>query len=145
MSFQILEHVDKLCPAKEKGRYICPECQGNNLTIGKDGAYRCWNGCDCSAIREVIAPWHERGQTTGWRRKISKLKNQIKPAPLPEKINLARLPQKATDSPQPQKRFDSKHGEVQEWTYYYTADKWKIRTQWVDATKPKGYDKDFFL
>jgi hypothetical protein len=144
-SFNILDHISKLTPAKG-GRYICSHCHKHNLTINKHtGAYRCWNGCECKDIRDAIAPWQEKEKTTSSWHKPSRTKKQIEPAQIPEKINLAKLLQKATDSPQPQKRFDNKHGEVQEWTYYYTADKWKIRTQWVDATKSKGYEKDFLL
>lgn len=31
-TFNILDYLDKLEPAKG-GRYICPNCQGHNLTI----------------------------------------------------------------------------------------------------------------
>lgn len=150
MSFQILEHVDKLSSAKEKGRYICPKCQGDNLTIGKDGAYRCWNGCDCSAIREAIAPRYEREQTTGWRCNPSQPKKQSEPASAPEKIKLARLPQTATDSPQPQKpAFIPKNDKipqgavVREIVYDYGEGKTVHRFEWDDPKNPKGYDKTF--
>lgn len=57
MTFNILDHLDKLIPADGKDRYICPVCEGNNLTINpKDGKYQCWSGCDCRAIRDAIAP-----------------------------------------------------------------------------------------
>ena len=55
MSFNIFDHIEKLEPAK-KGRYICPVCGGNDLTISKDGAYQCWHGCSCADIRNAIAP-----------------------------------------------------------------------------------------
>ncbi len=143
-TFSILDYLKKLEPARE-GRYICPVCGGHNLTINKrSAAYKCWNGCECRDIREAIAPWQEKKTTSSWH-KPSKPKKQIEPAPLPEQINLAKLPQEATDSPQPKKRFSNRYGEVQEWAYQYTADKWKVRTQWTDATKPKGYEKDFLL
>ncbi len=141
MTFRILEHVAKLTPAEEKGRYICPVCQGHNFTFRQDGAYQCWNGCTIAAIREAIAPWSASNQAVGPRQKP----NKPKPAPLPERIDLAKLPQPATDSPQPQKRFDKQRGEVQEWAYHYTPEKWKARIQWSDATKPKGRDKKFVL
>lgn len=30
--FDIRFHLDKLTPAKDKNRYICPVCEGNNMT-----------------------------------------------------------------------------------------------------------------
>jgi KaiC/GvpD/RAD55 family RecA-like ATPase len=57
MTFNILEHLDKLTLDKGKDRYICPVCKGNNLTINlKDGKYNCWSGCECKDIRNAIAP-----------------------------------------------------------------------------------------
>ncbi len=60
MAFDILDHVGKLEPAKEAGKYICPACQGTNFSFNKsDGSYNCWN--DPSAkhraeIRQILAP-----------------------------------------------------------------------------------------
>jgi Protein of unknown function (DUF3987) len=56
--FDLRVHADKLAPVEGKrDRYYCPVCEGNNLTISPDsGAYQCWNGCDCAAIRNAIAP-----------------------------------------------------------------------------------------
>ena len=69
-AFRILDHIDKLKPAKgsdcaprtpQADRYICPVCGGNNLTIEPNtGKYQCWNGCECSDIREAISPWAVR-------------------------------------------------------------------------------------
>ena len=59
MSFSILDHLDKLEPnPKEKGKYVCPECEDDNLSINlKTGAYSCFsNNCDPAAIRHKIAP-----------------------------------------------------------------------------------------
>jgi phage/plasmid-associated DNA primase len=52
----------RLTPAKGKNRYICPICNGNNLTIDpKDGAYKCWSGeCESKSIRDAIAPLPEK-------------------------------------------------------------------------------------
>ncbi len=151
MSFQILKYIDKLSPAKEKGRYICPGCGGHNLTIAKDGLrYTCWNGCDRSAIREAIAPRREGEQTTQSIPDSGKPKKQIKPALLPEKINLARLPQPATDSPQPQKpafipKIDKvpQGAVVREIVYDYSGSKTVHRFEWDDPNHPKGYNKTF--
>jgi putative DNA primase/helicase len=57
MTFDIREHIEKLVPAKGKDRYICPVCEGDNLTINpKDGKYKCWSGCECKGIRNAISP-----------------------------------------------------------------------------------------
>ncbi|HEY9807071.1 MAG TPA: hypothetical protein V6D04_10915, partial [Candidatus Obscuribacterales bacterium] len=57
-TFDIREHLDKLDPTKNKNRYICPVCNGNNLTVDPEtGKYQCWSGCECKDIREAIAPW----------------------------------------------------------------------------------------
>jgi phage/plasmid-associated DNA primase len=60
-SFDIRNFSDRLTPAKGKNRYICPICNGNNLTIDpKDGAYKCWSGeCESKLIRDAIAPLQE--------------------------------------------------------------------------------------
>ncbi|MEM7064615.1 MAG: AAA family ATPase [Cyanobacteria bacterium P01_B01_bin.77] len=54
----VLDYVDRLTPAKEKGKYICPVCNGHNLSIRqKDSAYTCWsNNCDRGDIARAIAP-----------------------------------------------------------------------------------------
>ncbi len=59
--FDIRNFSDRLTPAKGKNRYICPICNGNNLTIDpKDGAYKCWSGeCESKLIRDAIAPLQE--------------------------------------------------------------------------------------
>jgi putative DNA primase/helicase len=60
-TFDIRNFVDRLAPAKEKGRYICPICKGNNLTFSAEtGKYQCWNGCKCRDIQEAVAPWKEQ-------------------------------------------------------------------------------------
>ncbi|NDD82210.1 MAG: hypothetical protein EBZ53_06590, partial [Verrucomicrobia bacterium] len=60
MPFSILDHLDALTPTGESGKYICPACNGNNLSINKStGAYSCFS--DPSAkhraeIRNILAP-----------------------------------------------------------------------------------------
>ncbi|MBD2309949.1 hypothetical protein H6G17_31605 [Chroococcidiopsis sp. FACHB-1243] len=146
-TFSILDHIDKLTPAKEKGRYICPVCEGNNLTVSKNGAYQCWNGCECREIREAIAPLHlDRTVRLSPARPVKRLKAKPKPAiaiPPTESIFLAMLPSPADDSPLPQKRFDPKHGEITETVYQYSQTQWVVRTQWADASREKGYSKTF--
>ncbi len=65
-TFDIRNFIEKLTPTKEKNRYICPVCEGNNLTIDqKTGKYKCWNGCECRDIREVVSPWERSGGAGG--------------------------------------------------------------------------------
>lgn len=63
-TFDIRNHIDNLEPnPKEKGKYICPVCGGNDLAISaQTGAYNCFsNGCEPKDIRNLIAPL-EKGQ-----------------------------------------------------------------------------------
>lgn len=147
MNFQILEHIDKLTPAKEKGRYICPECGGNNFTFSKDGAYSCWNGCERKDIRDKIAPLNlDRTARLSPARPVKRLQAKPKPAisiPSNESIQLAMLPSPANDSPLPQKQADKQHGEVWVTSYQYSTSQWVERIEWVDDSKPKGRNKTF--
>ncbi|MFY7805649.1 MAG: DUF3987 domain-containing protein [Limnoraphis robusta] len=52
--FNILSHINQLIPAKEKGKYICPACEGNNLSINKNGKYNCWNCNDTQKIKDIL-------------------------------------------------------------------------------------------
>jgi hypothetical protein len=60
MAFSILDHIEKLEPSDHPGKYICPACGGNDLSINEgNGAYNCFN--DDSAkhraeIRNILAP-----------------------------------------------------------------------------------------
>jgi len=60
MPFSILDHLDALVPAKESGKYICPACQSNNLSINKTtGAYTCFQDPSPkhrAEIRNTLAP-----------------------------------------------------------------------------------------
>ena len=61
--FNMLDHVDKLTPSKG-GKYICPVCDGNDLSVSKKGAYRCFsNECDTGKIRDAVTPWTKETQT----------------------------------------------------------------------------------
>lgn len=146
-TFNILDHIDKLTPAKEKGRYICPECSGHNLTIGKDGAYQCWNGCECKDIREAIAP---RDFNNAYLptpvRPVKDLKAKPKSMiaiPATQSIQLVMLTNSTVDTPQVQKRADKEHGEVWVTTYKYSPSQWVERLEWTDSSKFKGRDKKF--
>lgn len=53
----ILDHLDKLTPSKG-GKYHCPVCQGNDLSINpKTGALTCYtNECSWKSIMDIVAP-----------------------------------------------------------------------------------------
>lgn len=59
--FDIRDYVDRLTPAREKGKYVCPVCNDPNLSIdNKKGGYTCYKGgCSASDIKEAIRPWSE--------------------------------------------------------------------------------------
>lgn len=149
-TFSILNHLDKLQPAKG-GSYICPNCQGHNLTINNQtGAYQCWNGCECRNIRDKIAPLPNRSDTTSYQNpRRQKTKKSKPPTPPEGEIHLTRLLAPADDIPQPQRDRDKEHGEVLKTTYVYSLtaegqlNRWVIRTDWNDTTKPQGRDKTF--
>lgn len=55
--FDMLQHIDKLTRTKG-GKYICPVCNGENLSVSKNGAYKCFSGaCNSEDIREAVAPY----------------------------------------------------------------------------------------
>lgn len=60
MAFDILDHVAKLEPAKEAGKYLCPACNCGNFSFNKsDGSYNCWNDPSPkhrAEIRNILAP-----------------------------------------------------------------------------------------
>jgi putative DNA primase/helicase len=105
-SFDIRNFSDRLEPAKENNKFICPNCQGHNLSIDPNtGEYQCWNGCECKDIREAIKPWdqvlEERNQgnytpsskVTPIRRKTKK----PQPVPIPtDNISIGTLPNPVT-------------------------------------------------
>ncbi len=143
-SFNLLNYIESLTPTKEKGRYICPVCEGNNFTVNsKSGAYSCWSGCESKDIREAVSPskGYQEGKYTS--RKTPKPKRKPKPAPLPDIINLVKLTAPATDRPQRKAQLDPNHGDVNVIVYKYSDTQWVTRTEWADLKQPKGYDKTF--
>lgn len=53
----ILDHLDRLTPSDKKGKYICPVCGDDNLSVNAEGKYNCFStGCDTKAIFKAIAP-----------------------------------------------------------------------------------------
>jgi putative DNA primase/helicase len=162
-AFDLRNFIDRLEPTKEKNRYICPVCGGNNLTISDDPSkvpppYQCWNNCDCADIREAVAPWEEKtGRRTGARpkKKATPQPKEKIPAPLPIPFNtkLVLLSQRATDAPQPQKPsyipkpVKAKASEnvvtAMETVYKYSETQSVVRFDWEDKEKDKGRDKTF--
>lgn len=149
--FDLRNFIDRLTPAKEKGRYLCPVCDGHNLTLNrKTGAYQCWNGCECKEIRKAIAPLPSYNSPPR-RHLITRQKAQklLPPAPPCTAPVLAKLTTPAIDTPQPQKDFERELGEVLKTTYVYSftpdgqLQRWVVRTDWSDPNKPKGRDKTF--
>ncbi len=91
-SFDIRNFIDQLSPAKEKNKYICPVCEGHNLSINpSNGKYQCFNNCQCSDIREAIKPWSEVlfENKLGYTQKLGlKPLKAKKPAAKPKVLNL---------------------------------------------------------
>ncbi len=154
--FDIRNFIDQLEPSKTKGKFICPVCGGNDLSIVPEtGKYRCFNDCDCKDIREAIKPWaevlaerHGNNYTPSPKRTVNKPK-LIKPKPtlIPGDSSLVTLSEPATDIPQPQKLTSRPPKEVggnaTQIIYLYSEDQWVARYQWADASKEKGYSKTF--
>ena len=148
--FDIRNFTDRLTPAKGSNRYICPVCQGNNLTIDPNSTkYQCWRGCECSEIREALAPWDEISRKTYRPRNCSRQRKKSRfsaPAPIPDKIELARLPELTTARPSPEKPHwipKEVPKTALETRYWYSSTQWVSRFQWEDSENPKGYDKTF--
>ncbi len=58
--FDIRSFLARLELTKEKNKYVCPVCSGNNLGIEPEtGKYQCFSGCECKDIREALKPWTE--------------------------------------------------------------------------------------
>lgn len=60
MAFSILDHLETLEKSDSPGKYICPACGGNDLTLNKKtGAYTCWHdqsSAHRAEIRDILAP-----------------------------------------------------------------------------------------
>lgn len=150
-TFDIRNFHDRLEAAKEAGRYICPSCGGNNLTIGsetssKPGAYQCWNGCSNEEIREAIRPWDEvlaqangssqRDSSSERRKQPCKL---VKPASIPESISIAPCLSGERPKTQPAKLA----GWDQQRVYKYGEDCKVIRFERSDPDQANGRSKTF--
>ena len=169
-SFDIRNFIDQLDSGKEKNKYICPACDGNNLSINMEtGKYQCFNGCECKDIREKIRPWaevmEERRQRQDTSFKLtasspSKAKPSPKPVPLPAgEMAIARLIEVPSDIPQPvpplftpktaRNALLSKGVTEQELenltavSYDYGNNRKSHRFQAPCAASQKGYEKTF--
>lgn len=60
VTFSILDHLDQLEPSKEKGKFICPACGGNDFSVNKaNGGYNCWHDpspAHRAEVRDALAP-----------------------------------------------------------------------------------------
>ena len=73
MTFSILDFLDQLEPSKEKGKFICPACNGNDFSVNKKtGAYSCWHDTSPAhraEIRDMLAPmvrWEKPRREPGY-------------------------------------------------------------------------------
>lgn len=73
MTFSILDFLDQLEPSKEKGKFICPACNGNDFSVNKStGAYSCWHDTSPAhraEIRDTLAPmvrWEKPRRGAGY-------------------------------------------------------------------------------
>ena len=170
-SFDIRNFLDQLQPAKQKNKYYCPVCQGNDLEVEPEtGKYSCFHGCDRRDIREALKPWvevlEERRQQNPDSRVIAAppVRNYAppqKPVPLPQgQLAIARLSEVPIDSPQPTKAqvtkgiresLEQKRCSVDEIkqttviTYDYGNDRLAYRFQAPCSENSKGYDKTFMV
>lgn len=162
-TFDIRNFTERLQPSKQRNKYICPICGGDDLGIdpnpdpGKPPAYKCFsNECDERDIKEAIAPLAEALPKAGYpagrsfnnSTRINKPRKQpereVIPVKLPEgAMLLARLTEPATDAPQPQQRLDREHGNIRVTQYHYSETQWVERIEWDNPTQPKGHDKEF--
>jgi putative DNA primase/helicase len=153
-SFDIRDHLDKLQPSKEKNKYICPVCGGQNLGVDpKTGKYRCFSSeCASADIREAIRPLAEflaerKGeQPAPQAKKPRAKKKEYSPVPIPLGAKLLRLPAPG-ESPQPEQLAKDAPKRVRrdavQITYEYSPTQKVVRYEWLDATNPKGRDKTF--
>ncbi len=92
-TFDIRNFTDTLTPAKEKNKYICPACEGHNLSIDMNtGEYQCWNGCECKDIREAIKPWGQVLEERNQGNYTPTHKPKTKPVPIPDNLDIATIP-----------------------------------------------------
>ena len=98
-TFDIRNFTGTLTPAKEKNKFICPGCEGHNLSIEPEtGKYQCFNGCTNREVREAIKPWDQvleerkQGNYTQTHKPKTKPVTKTKPAPIPDILDIATIP-----------------------------------------------------
>ena len=167
----IRDYVHVLEKASGKDKYICPICNGNDLSLGANG-FTCYTGnCEPSEIYKVVkrlaGHWleHSRSdrsfkpQTKAQRKpnKTSLSKPNFKPAPIEEySTQLAQLPSIPLDIP-----LANEPNWIPPWlrekltklgtldtlkvvTYRYSKNTWLDRYEWDDKSQEKGTNKTFF-
>jgi putative DNA primase/helicase len=141
MTFDILDHLDKLTPAAGKDRYICPVCQGNNLTVSKDGKYQCWSGCECKDIRDAIAPLSIGGTIARAAKQSARRRNQDGIASQSVKAIRPKSDRTWTYTDRDGKelirtrRIDDGSGKRKIWQEYYVNEQWLSGSKVDDAVK----------
>ena len=87
--FNMAEYIEYLepNPKGESDKYMCPVCGGHNLSVAKDGKYRCWSGeCDTieimKAVKQIAGTWVD-ARSNGSSRSPYRKKPIAKPKPLP--------------------------------------------------------------
>ncbi len=148
-TFDIRNFTDRLTPALEKNKYICPVCSHDNLSIDPEtGKYKCWNGCECRDIRSAICPrtevaanrTHYKSPHTAPKLQLPKFKS----VPIPSDATLVQLAETATDCPQPialRHSVKGVPGHATEIVYNYSQNQWVTRYDWEDPNHPKGRNK----
>ncbi|MEG4589702.1 hypothetical protein QUA54_31475 [Microcoleus sp. MOSTC5] len=156
--FYILDHLDKLEPAKAPNFYTCPVCEGHRLGINpKTGAYRCWSGeCSSIDIREAIRPMAEflaeleadkanKKRPARQARKAKAQKKEYPAAPIPVGAKLLRLPAPG-QPPRAERPTYFPKGvptNAAQIIYKYSNTQEVLRFEWVDPKEPKGRDKTY--
>lgn len=149
-SFDIRNHIEKLQQSERKGRYVCPVCGGNNLTINSEnGAYKCWtNECESSEIRNAVAPLGVGDSTQPIR--LARPKPQYKPVAIPEGATLltadglGNIPQMEIFEVGANPPKGTPKGAQRRITYYYSDCQGVNRYEIDDSRESKkGYKKEF--
>ena len=164
------DYIDVLEKAPDKDKYICPLCNGNDLSIGKNG-FTCYSG-NCNpqeiykSVKQLAGKWVEHSNSSNSYKlpikpqinqaQTSKPKLKLKSVSFqPDNLTLAQFPSLPTDIPQPfkpnwipkqLKEELTKLGTLDTLkmiTYPYSKSTWLDRYQWVDKSKAKGRSKRF--
>src|SRR4028119_1444669 len=152
-SFDIRDHLDQLLPGKGKNKYVCPVCEGRNLSVApKTGQYKCWSG-DCSSadIREAIRPLAEflaerKGERPARQaRKPKAKKKEYPPTPIASGAKLLRLPApgKPPRASLPKYFPQGVPHNAAQITYSYSSTQKVLRFEWSAPNTPKGRDKTY--